>query len=222
MARKVNYLNNKDMLLEIHRSKATFCSYIAPEHADFDIILPSVDKINIRTIAEAKRNKAKLQGSRAYEAAKAAGKPTREPVPNGVFKEEVDKKNNKRLFDISLEEAEKEKLDGNMYVPRKDANGNPTGIFNETAKGLIGKYIPKNDAKRDQMAFEEAVNECLTKGVTSFHDAGVNLNTIKLYKRNLADPISSRSSSTAAVISSRSSQDPYKRFFLTPVHSYAL
>ncbi len=74
MARKVNYLNNKDMLLEIHRSKATFCSYIAPEHADFDIILPSVDKINIRTIAEAKRNKAKLQGSRAYEAAKTAGK----------------------------------------------------------------------------------------------------------------------------------------------------
>ena len=74
MARKVNYLNNKDMLLEIHRSKATFCSYIAPEHADYDIILPSVDKINIRTIAEAKRNKAKLQGSRAYEGAKAAGK----------------------------------------------------------------------------------------------------------------------------------------------------
>jgi hypothetical protein len=74
MARKVNYLNNKDMLLEIHRSKATFCSYIAPEHADYDIILPSVDKINIRTIAEAKRNKAKLQGSRAYEAAKSAGK----------------------------------------------------------------------------------------------------------------------------------------------------
>ena len=74
MARKVNYLNNKDMLLEIHRSKATFCSYIAPEHADYDIILPSVDKINIRTIAEAKRNKAKLQGSRAYEAAKASGK----------------------------------------------------------------------------------------------------------------------------------------------------
>jgi len=74
MARKINYLNNKDMLLEIHRSKATFCSYIAPEHADYDIILPSVDKINIRTIAEAKRNKAKLQGSRAYEAAKASGK----------------------------------------------------------------------------------------------------------------------------------------------------
>jgi len=72
--RKINYLNNKDMLLEIHKSKATFCSYVAPEYAQFDIILPETDKINIRTIAEAKRNKAKKLGQQAYEAAKAAGK----------------------------------------------------------------------------------------------------------------------------------------------------
>ena len=49
--RKINYLNNKDMLLEIHKSKATFCSYVAPEYAQFDIILPETYKINIRTIA---------------------------------------------------------------------------------------------------------------------------------------------------------------------------
>lgn len=74
MAKKVNYLNNKDMLAEIHRSKSTFCSFVSPEYANYDIILPSLDKVNIRTIAEAKRNKAKLQGSRAYEAAKAVNK----------------------------------------------------------------------------------------------------------------------------------------------------
>src|SRR6056300_803301 len=73
MARKVNYLNNKDMLKEIHKSKNTFCSYVAPEYADYDIILTDIDKINIRTVAEAKRNKAKKQGNQAYEAAKAAG-----------------------------------------------------------------------------------------------------------------------------------------------------
>lgn len=56
--RKVNYLNNKDILKEIHKSKSTFCSYTDPEYAMFDIILLDVDKINIRTIAEAKRNKA--------------------------------------------------------------------------------------------------------------------------------------------------------------------
>ena len=74
MARKVNYLNNKDMLLEIHRSKATFCSYVDPEYATYDIILSDIEKINIRTIAEAKRNKAKKLSSQLYEHEKALNK----------------------------------------------------------------------------------------------------------------------------------------------------
>jgi hypothetical protein len=71
--RKVNYLNNKDLLLEIHRSKNTYSSYEKPEYADYDIILTSLDKINIRTIAEAKRNKAKRLSQEAYERRKTAG-----------------------------------------------------------------------------------------------------------------------------------------------------
>lgn len=70
---KVNYLNNKDLLEEIHKSKNTFCSFAKPEYHRYDIILPSIDKINIRTIAEAKRNKAKRLSSQAYEQRKAAG-----------------------------------------------------------------------------------------------------------------------------------------------------
>jgi hypothetical protein len=72
--RKINYLNNKDILSEIHKSKNTFCSYVAPEYGQYDIILPSVDKINIRTIAEAKRNKAKRLSQKAFEQAKLEGK----------------------------------------------------------------------------------------------------------------------------------------------------
>jgi hypothetical protein len=56
--KKVNYLNNRDILKEIHKSKATFCSFNEPHQAQYDIILPSLDKINQRTIAEARRNKA--------------------------------------------------------------------------------------------------------------------------------------------------------------------
>ena len=63
--RKKNYLNNKDILAEIHKSKNTFNSYIDPEYANYDIILSSIDKINIRTIAEAKRNKAKRLSTQA-------------------------------------------------------------------------------------------------------------------------------------------------------------
>jgi hypothetical protein len=73
MTAKVNYLNNKDMLLEIHRSKTTYCSFTQPEYHQYDIILPSLDKINIRTIAEAKRNQAKRIGDLDYQTRKKAG-----------------------------------------------------------------------------------------------------------------------------------------------------
>ena len=73
MVPKVNYLNNKDMLLEIHRSKSSFCSFIKPEYHQYDIILPSLDKVNIRTIADAKRNQAKRLGDAEYAKRKAAG-----------------------------------------------------------------------------------------------------------------------------------------------------
>ena len=56
---KVNYLNNRDILKEIHLSKNTYCSYLNPQiDHQYDIILPSVSKINQRTIAEARRNRA--------------------------------------------------------------------------------------------------------------------------------------------------------------------
>jgi hypothetical protein len=71
--RKVNYLNNKDLLKQIHKSKSGFCSFIDSDYHQFDIILLDVDKINIRTIAEAKRNKAKRLSTADYEARRKAG-----------------------------------------------------------------------------------------------------------------------------------------------------
>lgn len=56
---RVNYLNNRDLLKQIHLSKNTYCSYQDPvQDHQFDIILSSVDRINIRTVAEARRNRA--------------------------------------------------------------------------------------------------------------------------------------------------------------------
>jgi hypothetical protein len=71
--RKTKYLNNRDLLAEIHKSKCSFSSYAKPEYSQYDIILPNLDKINIRTIADAKRNKAKRIGLQAFAAARAAG-----------------------------------------------------------------------------------------------------------------------------------------------------
>ena len=49
---KHNYLNNRDILKEIHKSKTTYCSYLTPEDGFYDMILPGVDKINKKNIAE--------------------------------------------------------------------------------------------------------------------------------------------------------------------------
>ena len=75
---KINYLNNKDLLEEIHKSKNSYCSFSKPEYHRYDIILPSLDKINIRTIADAKRNKAKRLSQQEYEQRKAAGEKVRQ------------------------------------------------------------------------------------------------------------------------------------------------
>jgi hypothetical protein len=71
--RKQKYLNNKDLLAEIHKSKASFSSYTSKDYIQHDIILPSLDKINIRTLADAKRMRAKRMGLIAFAEARLAG-----------------------------------------------------------------------------------------------------------------------------------------------------
>jgi len=71
--KKVKYLNNRDLLAEIHRSKCSFSSYTLPEYQQHDIILTNLDKINIRTVAEAKRNRAKRLGIIAFSQARMSG-----------------------------------------------------------------------------------------------------------------------------------------------------
>jgi len=68
--KRTKYLTNKDLLAEIHRSKVSFCSFVEDEYAQHDIILPSLDKVNRLTVAQAKRNRADRIGKAAYELAK--------------------------------------------------------------------------------------------------------------------------------------------------------
>lgn len=72
--KRTKYLTNKDLLAEIHKSKGTYCSFVDDEDAQYDIILPSLEKVNRLSIAQAKRNQADRIGKRLYEEAKAAKK----------------------------------------------------------------------------------------------------------------------------------------------------
>ena len=69
MARKktVNYLNNKDMLREIHASKLSYCYAFDDAYKHFDLILDSADDITEETILAAKTARAAKLSSAAYE-----------------------------------------------------------------------------------------------------------------------------------------------------------
>jgi hypothetical protein len=73
----------------------------------------------------------------------------------------------------------------------KDAQGRPIGAFLETAQGLLRGPLARWEASRtaeDRLAeqfkiIELADQECLSKGLTSVTDAGVNWSQVELYKK---------------------------------------
>ena len=70
--KKINYLNNKDMLKEIHRSKNTFCEYTDPKYCDYDVIVEDVNDIcKTETIDKAKLARAARLSVAAYDEALA-------------------------------------------------------------------------------------------------------------------------------------------------------
>jgi predicted amidohydrolase YtcJ len=73
----------------------------------------------------------------------------------------------------------------------KDPQGRPIGAFLESAQGLVGaaqttaamKRTPEEREAERVKVIELAAEECLSKGLTSVHDAGSSWNTIQLFKR---------------------------------------
>ena len=130
---KVNYLNNRDILKEIHLSKNTYC-WFQDRNADhqFDIILPGVSKINQRTIAEARRNRAdriKRETGETVDPRKIANTDlvfritTWDHVPRApkkLTKAELKKKKLDEIFE--LDEPETDVLEDIVDVPVLDLN----------------------------------------------------------------------------------------------------
>ena len=71
--KRVKYLNNRDLLAQIHASKNTYCSYVTPEDSQYDLIVQNLKKINPSAVAQARKAKAKRLTQEAWEQAKEAG-----------------------------------------------------------------------------------------------------------------------------------------------------
>ena len=71
--RRVNYLNNKDILKEIHKSKLSYCSFENTTDSNYDIIVNEVAGISKKSITEARKLRAERLAKEAQEIELAAG-----------------------------------------------------------------------------------------------------------------------------------------------------
>ena len=71
----------------------------------------------------------------------------------------------------------------------KDASGNPTGLLRETASGLVRRgagepqLSPAEQEARDRQVLELADREVISKGITSFQDAGSSFEFVNRVKQ---------------------------------------
>ena len=78
--KKINFLNNKDMLKEIHSSKNTFCEYIDQKYSDYDVIVDTLQDIYLSDIQDkAKSARAARLASIAFNVALLDAQRTEKP-----------------------------------------------------------------------------------------------------------------------------------------------
>lgn len=80
---------------------------------------------------------------------------------------------------LSVEKLSRDLGEGGEII--RDPLGNPTGLFNERAQGLISSHIPDNTPETDRRALELAMQACARNGITGFHDAGASRDEIELF-----------------------------------------
>jgi len=178
--KKHNYLNNRDILKEIHKSKKTYCSFLTPDDGDYDIIVTSIAKINKKNTADGRKLRAERLGRAAYDVAQEASDVKLKlddfavnvrdiAATDVVFRvmtydhipmEEPVSKKKKKLFIDEFEETEEDEDDGmDDDSPKKFAKLNfpPFQHYKVDEEGnpyLVGKSHWKGDLETGEFSKE--------------------------------------------------------------------
>lgn len=91
---------------------------------------------------------------------------------------------NSKAMEMAGITSETESPKGGKII--RDENGKPTGVFVDAAMSLIESEIPDPTDKEQKLAFEKALEQMRSHGLTSVHDAGIGVETWNMYK-NFAD-----------------------------------
>lgn len=105
--------------------------------------------------------------------------------------------------------------DGGKII--RDENGAPTGVFIDAAMRLIEEVIPEPTEETQKRALEEALQQMRSHGLTTVHDAGVSIDTLRLYKQyadrdSLTTRIYGMISGTGATFDTLSQDGPVKSY----------
>lgn len=87
---------------------------------------------------------------------------------------------NKKALELAGVSRDTKSPDGGEVV--RDLKGNATGFLNETAQYLVNKVVPENTPEKNKQALNLAMQECLSYGITSFHNAGATRDEIALFE----------------------------------------
>ncbi len=87
---------------------------------------------------------------------------------------------NSRVLQIANITADTKDPEGGRIL--RDPSGEPTGVFIDNAVTLIDSRLPEPSRKERSKAIGVGVTTCVSVGLTSVHDMGVDLETISIFK----------------------------------------
>ncbi len=87
---------------------------------------------------------------------------------------------NRYALDLSGITRDTPDPDGGRII--RDADCNPTGVLIDAAMSLVADNIPEPTTSQKRAALKLAIEECLSYGITTVHDMGMDLATIDVYR----------------------------------------
>jgi hypothetical protein len=163
--KKHNYLNNKDILKEIHKSKLTYCSFNSPDIGSYDMIVTGISGITKKAVTEARKLRAERLAKEQQEAELLLGNKrkldeflvphTKIPATDVVFRVmtwehiPIDEAKQKKADLKAQEEAD---LDEDIFETEYDEPAMPV-------KGPI-KYVKVNFPPFQHFKVDEEGNPC--------------------------------------------------------------
>lgn len=170
---KINYLNNRELLREIHKSKISFCSIVDDIYSMFDLIVDDLNSITSDAVKQALQNKAdRLTKENRYIVKESKIKTTPEIVNvSDLLLEEV-------VFRVMTSEHIPN-IDESVLVESKKVKTN----FPPFKQYIIESYVLTESNEYTNLVFKEVGR--------SHWDGGLNNGKFSIYHGKINTPLAS-------------------------------